>query len=100
MANEKKPNAASESADLITVVVLKGKSVRHDGESYTQNTRVDLSQRDASRLIASGFVKTLDSVKQEMEVASGQEVSISKEDGQSTITSDSPSVVKTESGEA
>ena len=100
MANEKKTNAASEAADLITVVVLKGKSVRHDGESYTQNTRVDLSQSDASRLIASGFVKTLDSVKQEMEAASGHEVSISKEDGQSTITSDAPSVVKTESGEA
>lgn len=100
MANEKKTNAAAEAADLITVVVLKGKSVRHDGESYTQNTRVDLSQSDASRLIASGFVKTLDSVKQEMEAASGQEVSILKEDGQSTITSDAPSVVKTESGEA
>lgn len=100
MANEKKTNPAAEAADLITVVVLKGKSVRHDGESYTQNTRVELSQSDASRLIASGFVKTLDSVKQEMEADSGQEVSISKEDGQSTITSDAPSAVKTESGEA
>lgn len=100
MANEKKTNPAPEAADLITVVVLKGKSVRHDGESYTQNTRVELSQNDASRLIASGFVKTLDSVKQEMEADSGQEVSISKEDGQSTITSDAPSVVKTENGEA
>lgn len=100
MATEKKTNPASESADLITVVVLKGKSVRHDGESYAQNTRVELSQSDASRLIAPGFVKTLDSVKQEMEAASGQEVSIFKEDGQSTITSDAPSVVKTESGEA
>lgn len=100
MATDKKPNTASEAADLITVVVLKGKSVRHDGESYTQNTRVNLSPSDANRLITSGFVKTLDSVKEEMEAASGQEVSISKEDGQSTISSDAPSVVKSESGEA
>ncbi|WP_199639591.1 hypothetical protein JEM67_15960 [Serratia sp. PAMC26656] len=100
MANEKKTNTASKAADQITVVVLKGKSVRHDGDSYIQNTRVNLSQSDASRLIASGFVKTLDAVKQEMEAESGQEVSISKEDGQSAITSDMPSVVKTESGEA
>lgn len=100
MAKEKTTDAAAEAADLITVVVLKGKSVRHDGESYTQNTRVELSQSDTSRLVNSGFVKTLDSVKQEMEAASGQEVSISKEDGQSTITSDAPSVVKSENGEA
>lgn len=100
MARDKATDTASEAADLITVVVLKGKSVRHDGESYTQNSRVELSESDANRLIASGFVKTLEAVKQEMEAASGQEVSISKEGGQSTITSDAPSAVKTESGEA
>ncbi|MBK5075094.1 hypothetical protein I2492_18840 [Budviciaceae bacterium CWB-B4] len=100
MAKNKATDAASEEADLITVVVLKGKSVRHDGKGYTQNSRVELSENDASQLIASGFVKTLDAVKQEMEEASGQEVSIAKADGQSTITSDAPSVVKSESGEA
>jgi len=100
MAKDKTTDAASEAADLITVVVLKGKSVRHDGDNYTQNTRVELSPGDANRLIASGFVKTLDAVKQEMEEASGQEVSVIKSDGQSTITSDEPNVVKTESGEA
>lgn len=90
----------TEATDVITVVVLKGKSVRHDGNTYTQNTRVDLSPSDANRLIASGFVKTLDSVKEEMEAASGQEVSITKADGQSMVISDAPSVVKSESGEA
>jgi len=99
MAKDKATDAASEAADLITVVVLKGKSVRHDGQSYTQNTRVELPQSDATRLIASGFVKTLDAVKQEMEEASSQEVSITKDDGQSTITSDAPSVVKSQSEE-
>ncbi|MCC3740222.1 hypothetical protein LLQ54_10045 [Rouxiella badensis] len=90
----------TEATDAVTVVVLKGKSVRHDGEKYTQNTRIELSPNDAKRLIASGFVKTLDSVKEEMEAASGQEVSITKADGQAMITSDAPSVVKSESGEA
>lgn len=90
----------TDAVDAITVVVLKGKSVRHDGKSYTQNSRVELSENDANRLIASGFVKTLDAVKREMEEASGQEVSIAKADGQSTIASDAPSVAKTESGEA
>ncbi|MGC6386569.1 hypothetical protein ACMV8I_02745 [Ewingella sp. S1.OA.A_B6] len=99
MAKEKTTDAASEAVEPITVVVLKGKSVRHDGESYTQNTRVKLSPGDASRLIAAGFVKTLDAVKLEMEEASGQEVSVIKSDGQSTITSDEPPVVKSESEE-
>ncbi|SMB46806.1 hypothetical protein SPRA44_610032 [Serratia proteamaculans] len=100
MAKVKTTDAVSEATDLITVVVLKGKSVRHDGDSYTQNTRVELSQRDANQLIASGFVKTLDAVKQEMEDVPGQEVTITKSDGQSMITSDAPSVVKSESGDA
>ncbi|WP_439292353.1 MULTISPECIES: hypothetical protein [Rahnella] len=100
MAKEKAADAAPEAADLITVVVLKGKSVRHDGQNYTQNARVSLSPADADALIASGFVKTLDAVKQEMEEVSGQEVSVTKAEGQSTITSDAPSVIKSESGEA
>lgn len=100
MAKVKTIDAVSEAADLITVVVLKGKSVRHDGDSYTQNTRVELSQSDANQLIASGFVKTLDAVRQEMEEVPGQEVAITKSDGQSMITSDAPSIVKSESGDA
>ncbi|TPG62558.1 hypothetical protein [Ewingella americana] len=100
MAKDKTADAATEAAEMVTVVVLKGKSLRHDGDNYAQNTRVELSASDVKRLIALGFVKTLDAVKQEMEETSGQEVSIIKSDGQSTITSDEPNVVKTESGEA
>ncbi|HBE9082127.1 hypothetical protein [Serratia fonticola] len=96
MAKDKTANGAT---DVITVVVLKGKSVRHDGKNYTQNTRVELSPSDADVLIASGFVKTLAAVKLEMEDVSGQDVTISKDDGQSSITSIAPSVVKSESGE-
>ncbi|MCU1787751.1 hypothetical protein CUU54_02620 [Pectobacterium polaris] len=92
--------AKDKTTDVITVVVLKGKSVRHDGQSYMQNARVELSTSDANALIASGFVKTLDVLKQEMEEAFSQEVTVTKADGQSTITSGAPSVVKSESGEA
>ncbi|WP_410015812.1 hypothetical protein [Sodalis sp. C49] len=43
---------------VVQVVVLKRKTVRHDGETYPENTLMDLSEADAAALIKAGFVAT------------------------------------------
>lgn len=86
MAKEKSTDATT----IKTVVVLRGKNIRHDGETYAQNTRVDLPAEAADRLISLGFVKTMDVLLQEAESADAdaQSVSVTKEDGQVSVTTD------------
>ncbi|RYM47644.1 hypothetical protein [Serratia proteamaculans] len=100
MAKDKTTEAASEAADLVTVVVLKGKHLRHDGEEYSQNTRVRLSEADSKRLIGLGFVKSLSDLQQELEDAVPQEVSVTQVGSQTTITTSDPATPKPESGAA
>lgn len=90
MAKDKTTEAASGDADLVSVVVLKGKYLRHDGEEYAQNTRVQLSETDSKRLIALGFVKSLSDLQQELEGAGAQEVSVTQTHSQTTITTPAP----------
>ena len=78
--------AKEKPAEMVSVVVLKGKSLRHDGEGYPQNTRVSLPLKDANRLIKLGFVKSLESLLLEIDDSETQEASVTKEEGQTTIT--------------
>lgn len=80
----------TKSTATKTVVVLRGKNIRHDGETYAQNTRVELPEEAADRLISLGFVKTMDALLQEAEEADAdaQAVSVTKEDGQVSVTTD------------
>lgn len=98
MAKDKTTEAASEAADLVSVVVLKGKHLRHDGEDYAQNTRVQLSEADSKRLIALGFVKSLSDLQQELEGAGPQEVSVTQADSQTSITTSDPATPTPENG--
>lgn len=100
MAKDKATEAASEAADLVTVVVLKGKHLRHDGEEYAQNTRARLSEADSKRLIALGFVKTLSALQQEMEDAGPQDVSVTQADSQTIIKTSDPATPTPENGAA
>ena len=99
MAKDKTSKVVSE-ATLVTVVVLKGKHLRHDGEEYAQNTRVQLSETDSKRLIALGFVKSLSDLQQELEEAGPQEVSVTQTDSQTTITTSETAAPSPENGEA
>lgn len=78
--------AKEKPAEFVSVVVLKGKFLRHDGEEYPQNTRVSLPEEDAKRLMLLGFVKTHEALLLEAEGNAAQEVSVTKTEGQATIT--------------
>jgi len=95
-----KDNVTTESVELVSVVVLKGKTLRHDGEKYLQNTRVKLSEADAKQLIAKGFVIPLADLQQEMEVTSAQEVSVSQAESQTSVTTSEPAKDATDNGAA
>lgn len=98
MAKDKTNEAGLAVADLVNVVVLKGKNLRHDGENYAQNMRVQLSEADAKRLIALGFVKSLSDLQQELEGAGTQEVSVTQTNSQTTITTSDPETPTSENG--
>lgn len=44
-------------------VVVKGRSVQHDGELYRENQQITLDDADAARLIDLGVVMTLEAVR-------------------------------------
>ncbi|TKI02891.1 hypothetical protein [Martelella alba] len=53
---------ATENA-TVEVVVLKGKTVHHDGTKYPQNTLITLDEESAEHLIKAGFVATRESLQ-------------------------------------
>ncbi|MBS3894601.1 hypothetical protein [Serratia marcescens] len=56
-----------QAAKLQKMVVVKGRTVRHDGKDYGQNAVISLSAQDAGRLQELGFVVTLESVRQALQ---------------------------------
>lgn len=71
MANKPKDKTEAEGTvmlpedtpTVLTVVVLKGRSVKHDGVVYLENHKLDLGYADATGLIEGGFVITLNELK-------------------------------------
>lgn len=47
-------------------VVVKGRSVQHDGEFYRENQQITLDDSDAARLIDLGVVMTLEAVREKL----------------------------------
>lgn len=47
-------------------VVVKGRSVQHDGEFYRENQQITLDDSDAVRLIDLGVVMTLEAVREKL----------------------------------
>lgn len=76
MAKDKVTETSSEETK-VSVVVLKGKLLRHDGGEYRQNSRLDLPEDDANRLISLGFVKAYTVLLLESQQVSEPEVSVS-----------------------
>ncbi|MNL04809.1 hypothetical protein D3C87_1253860 [compost metagenome] len=56
-----------QTAKLQKMVVVKGRTVRHDGKDYGQNAVISLSAQDAGRLQELGFVVSLESVRQALQ---------------------------------
>ena len=47
-------------------VVVKGRSVQHDGEFYRENQQITLDDSDAVRLIELGVVMSLEAVREKL----------------------------------
>ena len=56
-----------QAAKLQKMVVVKGRTVRHDGKDYGQNAVISLPAQDAGRLQELGFVVSLESVRQALQ---------------------------------
>ncbi|MDI7238295.1 hypothetical protein QML68_01090 [Providencia huaxiensis] len=61
---EKKSDSDDETDDIY--VVVKGRSVQHNGILYTENQQIDLEDDDATRLVSLGVVMSLDAVREEL----------------------------------
>ncbi|HCT9408400.1 TPA: hypothetical protein OUC36_005045 [Raoultella ornithinolytica] len=59
--------AGDDSVEAVSepeFVVLKGNSIRHDGEVYRENTRIPVTGTDADRLLAAGVIADVQVLRQ------------------------------------
>ena len=59
--------AGDDSVETVSepeFVVLKGNSIRHDGEVYRENTRIPVTGTDADRLLAAGVIADVQVLRQ------------------------------------
>ncbi|WP_256852748.1 hypothetical protein [Pantoea sp. Fr+CA_20] len=63
--------------DVSGFVVRKGHTLRHDGKTYRQNTRLYLPADEAKRLIAAGVVVDFDTLRREAQAREAASVSVS-----------------------
>lgn len=55
---------ADEETAAPEYVVLKGNSIRHDGDVYRENTVIPVSGQDAQRLLAAGVIADVQVLRQ------------------------------------
>jgi len=72
--DDDKDGADEEEPDF---VVRKGHTLRHDGKTYHQNTRLNLPADEAKRLIAAGVVVDFDTLRREAQAREAASVSVS-----------------------
>ncbi|WP_404462241.1 hypothetical protein [Providencia rettgeri] len=61
---EPKPDNDDETDDIY--VVVKGRSVQHNGILYTESQQIELDDIDANRLVTLGVVMSLASVREKL----------------------------------
>jgi len=71
--DDDKDAADEEEPDF---VVRKGHTLRHDGKTYCQNTRLNLPADEAKRLIAAGVVVDFDTLRREALAREAASVSV------------------------
>ncbi|EHD21318.1 MULTISPECIES: hypothetical protein [Brenneria] len=67
----------------VAVVVLKGKTVKHSGNTYESTNRLEVSESDAARLEKLGFVVRQDALVTAAAEKSAPAVSVTVADGAS-----------------
>ncbi|UNK26222.1 hypothetical protein MNO11_15355 [Serratia plymuthica] len=65
---------------LVTVVVTKGNTVRHDGQSYPENRTLTLSAEDALRLIGKGVAADVEHLRKLALMRTAPAVSVKSEE--------------------
>ncbi|MBP0996657.1 hypothetical protein J8629_06190 [Serratia fonticola] len=59
------PDKETLGDGLVSVVVIKGNTVRHDGRDFTENRTLTLSTEDAQRLIGLGVVEDVEQLRKQ-----------------------------------
>ncbi|MFV8867586.1 hypothetical protein [Serratia fonticola] len=73
---EPEPDKETLGDGLVSVVVIKGNTVRHDGRDFTENRTLTLSTEDAQRLIGLGVVADVDQLRKLALLRSAPTVSV------------------------
>ncbi|MGT3212279.1 hypothetical protein [Yersinia enterocolitica] len=66
----------ADDSDEMELVVVKGQTLRHSGETYAENSRLFLPYSDASRLINLGVVVDVKALRQQAERAVGPSITV------------------------
>ncbi|EKN6241348.1 hypothetical protein ACU75N_002802 [Yersinia enterocolitica] len=75
-ANEVAGDHSADDSDEMEVVVVKGQTLRHSRETYTENSRLFLPHSDASRLIDLGVVPDVKALRQQEVRISGPSITV------------------------
>ncbi|UAN52914.1 hypothetical protein KGP26_07585 [Serratia sp. JSRIV002] len=59
------PDKETLGDGLVSVVVIKGNTIRHDGRDFTENRTLTLSTEDAQRLIGLGVVADVEQLRKQ-----------------------------------
>ncbi|CNH84845.1 Uncharacterised protein [Yersinia frederiksenii] len=74
--NETESNDPSDDSDELEVVVVKGQTLRHSGETHAENSRLFLPHEDAERLINLGVVADVKALRQQAASSMGPSVTV------------------------
>ncbi|MGT3183192.1 hypothetical protein ACVSXV_10780 [Yersinia enterocolitica] len=74
--NTTESELGSDDSDEMELVVVKGQTLRHSGETHAENSRLFLSHEDAERLINLGVVADVKALRQQAASAIGPSVTV------------------------
>ncbi len=74
--NEVTGDHSADDSDEMELVVVKGQTLRHSGETYMENSRLFLPCSDASRLIDLGVVADVKTLRQQAVRISGPTITV------------------------
>lgn len=69
-------NDPSDNSDELEVVVVKGQTLRHSGETHAENSRLFLPHEDAERLINLGVVADVKALRQQTTRTAGPSITV------------------------
>ncbi|AJJ57902.1 hypothetical protein [Yersinia pseudotuberculosis] len=74
--NETEGDDSTSDSDEMEVVVVKGQTLRHSGETHVENSRLFLPHDDAERLISLGVVADVKALRQQAANTIGPSITV------------------------